>query len=223
MAVFLGFLLLQLDHSDLVYLMVRTQRTRPSQCISLYITSCSNIHLSFVLSSSLYAHPSTSVRLHPWSRALCCHHHHLCLFQRDTCCRMLPLCRNAEFLCLSNFLTMLNYFIPAPFCHIFTQPTLGLPPTPIVHVRPFTPDLSFSPRGTRVRVHLARQNDKSHLPFNLFHHIHAPSQFPPIDNFIPFPSPRFLSLFRVASTYRRGPRVTLWTNLPCQLPSPFHI
>jgi hypothetical protein len=142
-----------LDHSDFVYLMVRTQRTRPSQCISLYITSCSNIHLCFVLSSSLYAHPSASVRLHPWSRALRCHHHHLCLFQRDTCCRMLPLCRNAEFLCLLNFLTMLNYFIPALFCHIFTQPTLRLPPTPIVHVRPLHAGSQFfSPRSTCTRA-----------------------------------------------------------------------
>lgn len=62
---------------------------------------------------------------------------------------MLPLCRNAEFLRLLNLLTMLNYFIPALFCHIFTQPTLGLPPTPIVHVRSLHAGSQFfSPRNT---------------------------------------------------------------------------
>ena len=40
----------------------------------------------------------------------------VCFCQRDTCCRI------AEFSCLLNLLMTLNYFIPALFHHIFTQP-----------------------------------------------------------------------------------------------------
>jgi len=46
----------------------------------------------------------------------------VCFCRRDTYCRILLLCRIAEFSCLSNLLTTLNYFIPALFHHIFTQP-----------------------------------------------------------------------------------------------------
>ena len=46
----------------------------------------------------------------------------VCFCQRDTCCRILFLCRITKFSCLLNLLTTLNYFIPALFHHIFTQP-----------------------------------------------------------------------------------------------------
>ena len=96
-------------------------------CISLYITSCcsyrSTTHLSFQFSSSqpfrLCSPPPTPLlcsaafliegsMLSPFSL--------VCFCQRDTCCRI------AEFSCLLNLLTTLNYFIPALSHHIFTQP-----------------------------------------------------------------------------------------------------
>jgi hypothetical protein len=105
MAVFLGFFYshgvpcCNSDHLDLVYLMMRTQSARASQCISLYITFCcsyrSTTHLSFQFSSfelfplCLPIHPPLfclaaflieGFMLSPFSL--------VCFCQRDTCCRI---------------------------------------------------------------------------------------------------------------------------------------
>jgi len=114
---------------------------------------------------------------------------------------MLLLCQIAELSCLLNLLTML--IIPPffPLSHLHTTRTRTSVHSPRSH--------SFPSRWAQVSTTRARgmhstfKQDRPHSPFNLFQYIQAPSQFPPIDNFIPLSSP-----------HRRGPRVTCWISLP---------
>jgi hypothetical protein len=158
MTVFLILLLrcpcCNLDHLDLVvYLMMRTRCPCPSQCICifLYITSFrSSTHLSFVLSSFLYAHPL----IFPFClSAFLIKGSTLSLtssvsFQRDTCCRMLPLCRIAELSYLLNLLATFDYFIPALFITFSHNRRLLSHSFSSFTFVSFTLGLGFSPRNT---------------------------------------------------------------------------
>ena len=209
------------DHLDLVvYLMMRTQSARvyPSTSRLVVRTDPPPIclfnfhHLSFRLCS-----PPTPLlcsaafliegfMLSPFSL--------VCFCQRDTCCRI------AEFSCLLNLLTTLNYFIPALSHHIFTQPHCISIHS---HHSPSFPSSWVSVSLPTQRVHaLDFKDDKSHLPFNCFsisRHFHTFYQS--MTTLSP-PSPRFPPLFKVTPFYRRGTRVICWIGLPLFIP-PSHM
>lgn len=198
MGVFLGFfyshgvLCCNSDHLDLVvYLMMRTQSARASQRISPlhHILLFVPIHHSSILSAFIiWAFP---FMLTPSSFLFCSAafliegfmlspFSPVCFCQRDTCCRIV------EFSCLSNLLTTLNYFIPALFHHIFTQPHCIS-----IHSRR---SRSFPSSWVSVSLPTQRMHSNSRttesFTVQLFQYIQALSHFLPIDdNFIPpFPT-----------------------------------
>lgn len=193
---------------------MRTQGARASRCISLYITSCcsypSTTHLPFhhlgfpfhaCLSSSFF------VRLRPRS-GLCATNTlaYVFLLKGYTCCCIL-LCRIAEFSCLLNLLTTLNYFIPALFPHIFTHP----------HCTSTHSHRSRSLPSSWVSVSFHTTHARMHSTSRMTRVIHCStvSAYPgaftlPTDQrqLYPFPSTRFLFPFTVTPFYRHGSWVT---------------
>jgi hypothetical protein len=93
--------------------MMRTQRKRPSQCISptshlVVPTFICSLYFHHVLTPTLS--PSIFVRLHCYSRP-----HIVIIFFEGIRVVACYLCRNAEFLCLLILLPMLKHFTPALF------------------------------------------------------------------------------------------------------------
>lgn len=86
----------------------------------------------------------------------------ICLFQRDTCCRMLPLCRIAEFSCLLNLLTTFNYLVLTLFFTPSLNPHLNSHPFSSFTFVSFSSGLSFFPHPTRACTHAVSKNDRSH-------------------------------------------------------------
>lgn len=174
------------DHLDLVYLMMRTQSARASQCISSpsHPVACTHPPLIYPLG---FHHLVFSPPCFPPIFLLCmvafliegfrCRYPHLCVCQRNTCCLILH-SRIAELSCLLNLLTTLDYFIPALFHHIFTHPHRTFIHS---HRSPSFP-FSWAPVSPPTQYGHActhSTNGVNHSPFNCFsmsRHFHTSHQ-----------------------------------------------